>query len=66
MAESKTEFIKLEPGQIYKIIPTNIPIEKLYIRAFNQKNKMMAKAISYPCQWCEDEQIHSRFEILDL
>lgn len=56
-------FMELDPNVIYKFHVIHEPGEMQFIRNLHYK-KQIVDNIS--CQYCEDEKIQSRFEILDL
>jgi len=57
------EFLKLNPNKTYTITPIKTKKE-IYMEAY--KKYYTGGEIVFPCVYCEEERIESRFDILDI
>jgi len=64
MALIEKEMMTLKPSDFVGIRILETPVEQIYIRSIHMRNSKINT--SYNCPWCEEEKIHSRFDILDL
>ena len=64
--KTMANIIKFKPGDFAKIHFLDTPVDKKIFKTYVKKAEHFDTTFTIECPWCEDEQIHSRFEILDL